>query len=709
MRTYGSFSNSKQKSYIKNANHSFKRYTFRLAETINIKKFGLQINASADGYTESYHEPRGIQFGGVDDLWSAFSRTDEGVLFNKYGLPLWEGNYNMYAQSTDEAGYTRSHNSVLNAKGEVVWSIPWVKGLKVRASCNYRYNFGDRKVWAKNAAEYLWDSTDPIYVGQPSLDITNSKNVGYTNQAFVEYANTFGKHSISAVAGYEEYYERSNWYSLGRSKYEFRIDQIRVGPADSRINDGAEAELGRAAWIGQARYNYANKYYVQGAIRYDGSDYFAPGKRWGAFLGGSLGWIVTAEPWMSNLVSKNILNMLKLRVSYGETGLDSSAGRFAYLQSYTLNSTNYVVDGSYASGFTEGSLPSPDLTWYTTDQTDAGFDFASLQNKLYGSFDYFFYKTYGYLVSPTGESYLNNIIGIGMPKVKSDSEFRREGIEIQLGWRDSIGDFEYDVSANLTYFDQLWAYDQSESEASYMNPYQRLQQSKGYHSHRYHCLGFYETQDDVFNNVAYLPGMNTGQLAPGDLYYEDTNGDGQIDNSDLRKVGKSGVPRAQFGINIVLGWRGFYFSTLLQGSTNYNLALNGTNCTNSMQTSQMGDQSVLHPYMEDTWTPTNTNAAYPRLTSNTNLNNNNNFIDSDFWLIDCGYIRMKDLQFGYDFKYSLLAKTDWISRLRIGISAQNILTISNSKTYGLDPEAGNSQGYAYPVDRTIALTINVGF
>ena len=128
-----------------------------------------------------------------------------------------------------------------------------------------------------------------------------------------------------------------------------------------------------------------------------------------------------------------------------------------------------------------------------------------------------------------------------------------------------------------------------------------------------------------------------------------------------------------------------------------------------MQTSQVGDLSVIFPYQENTWTPSNTNAAYPRLTSNTNLNANNNFLDSDFWLIDCAYIRMKDFQIGYDFKYSALKKYDWLSRMRVGISGQNVLTWSNSRVYGLDPEAGSSQNYNYPVDRTLALTVNIGF
>lgn len=708
IRSYASFSNTNQESFAKNVSKSFNRSTIRLAETVNLKKFGVQINATVDGYTQTYQDPRGTQYGGTSDLGAA-DRGAWGTYLNSLGLPFFNGNYNEYAQASDNSGYTRTNTSVINAKGEIVWNVPWVKGLKARVSTNYRYYFSDNKLWQKNAPEYEWESTKPQFAGQPQLHVTNDKNVGYTNQAFIEYANQLGKHYVQAVAGYEQYYEQSSSYNLGRTNYEFQVDQISVGPASTQVNGGSEAELGRAAWIGQFRYNYANKYYAEASIRYDGSDYFAPGHRWGTFAGGSLGWVVTAEPWMQSVVDKNIFNMLKLRASYGQTGLDSSAGRFAYMQSYSLSSTAYVVGGEFASGFSEGALPSPDLTWYTTTQTDAGFDFASLSNRLYGSFDYFYYKTFGYLVSPTGESYLNQVMGVGMPKVKSDSEFRREGVEIQLGWRDTVGDFNYDIAATYTWFDQLWAYDQSESEASYMNPYTRSQQARGYYGNRYHVLGFYENENDILNNVAYLAGISSGYVTPGDLKYEDTNGDGQITDGDLRRLGKSSMPRGQFGINISLGYKGWYFSTLLQGSTNFNLGLNGANMMNSMQTAQWGDLLTRYDYMKDTWTPTNTNARYPKLTSNTNLNANNNYLSSDFWLVNCGYIRMKDFQLGYDFKYSALAKCDWLSRLRVGLSGQNLITISNSKIYGIDPENNGSQGGGYPIERVIALTVNVGF
>lgn len=579
-------------------------------------------------------------------------------------------------------------------------------GLKIRLATNYRYYHVTSKQWRKDGAQYAWDSTEPLYGGNPLLYYSTDTGYAFTNQAFVEYNNVFGKHTVSALGGFEQSYDRTNLYWLQRENYNFDIDQIEVGPADTQTNGGSEAEQGRAAWIGHLKYNYANKYYAEASIRYDGSDYFAPGHRWGAFFSGALAWVVTEEPFMRPLVDRNILNSFKLRASYGETGIDSSAGRFAYLTSYNMNSQGYVVDGRFVPTFSEGALPSPDLTWYTTRQTDIGFDFASLNNRLYGSFDYFYYSTTGYLIAPEGEGYINTVIGIDMPRIKSDSEYRRAGYELLLGWRDRVNGFKYDVSANFTYFDELWALDESEAENSLLNPYQRTQQQKGYYGLLYHNLGYYNSAEDVYNSVAEPSAIASGYLTAGDIKYADLNGDGQITEADQRRLGKNSRPRGQFGININLEYKGFYLSTLFQGSTSFDMYIPGPA---GMQTDQTGGMPVAYEYQTDFWTPTNRDAQYPRLMSNTGLNAQYNYLSSDFWLVNGAYLRMKDFQFGYDFKYKFLKNVNWLSRARIGISGQNLFTISQSTKYGLDPENSSTYGYGYPVERTLAVTLNLGF
>ena len=294
-----------------------------------------------------------------------------------------------------------------------------------------------------------------------------------------------------------------------------------------------------------------------------------------------------------------------------------------------------------------------------------------------------------------------------MPKVKSDNEYRRAGIEIQLGWRDNIGDLKYDIAANYTYYNTMWALKVDEDPTLTKNPYKRGQQVKeNYYGNIYESLGYYESAQDVYNSAGFVNSYNSGYLTAGDLKYKDVNGDGKLDSEDTRRMGKASSPHGQFGISINLNYKGFYFSTLFQGSTSYNRMVTGKY---AMQTGQTGAMVVAYDYQTDYWTPDNRNAQYPRLMSNSGLNANNNFASSDFWLFDSSFIRMKDFQFGYDFKYKVLKNVNWLTRCKVGISGQNIFTISEATKYGIDPES-NGTGYDnYPVERTLAFTLNLGF
>lgn len=704
---YISLGHVDQQSLYRSGNHWMKRTNFRITDNVYLKNIGLHVNATLDGYYQKETHPYTSTSSGYYNVFSHINDklpTEPGV--NKYGLPM-NINDNPAAETAADAGYSRNKYAVINGKADLIWDCLWVEGLKLRYSGNYRYNSNTQKNWRKDAATYAWDSEVPTYANTPNLRHTAWSGYAFTNQIFVEFNRRFGKHTVSALAGFENYYEWGENYWMQRVNYDFDIDQAGVGPVEDQSNGGSEAELGRAAWIGQVKYNYDGRYLVEASIRRDGSDRFAPGKRWGNFYSGSIGWRISQEEFMRDIVERNIFNNLKLRASYGETGLDSAAGRFQYLTSYSLNTMGYVVDGKYVPTFSEGALPSPDLTWYTTRQTDIGLDFASLNSRLYGSLDYFYYSTKGYLVAPTGESYLNQLIGITMPKVKSDSEFRREGVELQLGWRDRAGDFTYDVSANFTWYNSLWARIADESESSYMNPYTRQQQKKqNYYGNLLHNLGDYQSADEVMNSVGWASALNTGYMTAGDIRYEDTNGDGQITSADYRQLGSQTSPHGQFGINLNFGYKGFYLSMLFQGSTAFDMYIPGSM---AMQTGQARTMPIMFDYQTDVWTPDNRNAQYPRLMSNTGSNGNNNYQSSDFWLVNGQYIRMKDFQFGYDFKYQLLRNVKWLSRARIGLSGQNIFTCSQATKYGLDPENASTQNYGYPVERVIAFTLNLGF
>lgn len=702
-----SLGHTDQQSLFRNDNNWMKRTNFRISDNIFLKDIGLHVNSALDGYYQAESTP---STSSADSYYGVFSHINNKSpltpAYNSFGLP-YNTTDSPVAETAKDAGYNRTKYAVINGKADLIWDCLWVDGLKLRYSGNYRYYSNTNKNWQKDAAKYDWDSKNPSYDNKSRLTHQAWSGYSFTDQIFVEYNHKFGKHSVSGLFGYEDYYE---WGERGwerRINYDFNIDQIGVGPEADQSNGGSEAEHGRAAWIGQAKYSYDNRYLIEGNFRRDGSDRFAPGKRWGTFFSWSAGWRITQEKFMQSLVERNIINNLKLRASYGETGLDSSAGEFAYLTSYELNNQGYVVDGKFVPTFSEGALPSPDLTWYTTRQTDIGLDFGFLGSRLTGSVDYFYYSTKGYLVAPTGDTYLNQIIGIGMPQVKSDSEYRRAGWEFQLGWRDRAGDFTYDISANLTWYNSLWARIADEAESQAMNPYTRQEGRKeDYWGQAYHSYGFYKDADEIYRSTGPVNAYNSGYMRPGDLRYEDTNGDGQINQADLRYLGSQNKPHGQFGINMNFGYKGFYLSALFQGSTKFDVQIPASA---GMQTGQLGQLPLVFDYQTDYWRPDNTSAKFPRLMSNTPDNANNNYITSDFWLVNGQYIRLKDVQFGYDFKYKLLKNVKWLSRCRLGFSGENIFTISGVKKYGIDPETASAQNYGYPVERVLAVTFNLGF
>lgn len=706
---YVSLGHVDQESLYKTNTHNMKLTNFRLSQSSIVKSIGLKTTATLDGYVQSTAHPYTSTASGYYYVFSHVQNKSPllpGV--NKYGLP-YNISDNPVSETASDAGYIKQRNKMINGNLAIEWSLPWVEGLKVRANGNYRYSVSTNKQWRKDAAKYDWDSTNPQYDNVPMLYHSTGTGYSYTTQLFAEYNKAIKKHSFNLLAGYEATYGFSDSYWEQREKFAFPIDQIAVGSESTQTNGGSESESGRAGWIGQLKYNYDNKYFVEASMRYDGSDNFPKKHRWGTFYSGSVGWSIADEAFMQPLVEKNIFNTLKVRASYGQTGLDNwgdpfSIGRFAYMSSYNYTSTAWVVNGAYVPGFTEGAIPSPDLTWFTTDQFDMGVDFSSLNNRLYGSVDYFYYRTKGFLYSPNPLTVgYTAPLGMSLPKVSTDGEHRRAGFDFRLGYRDNIGDFTYDVSANFTKFDQLWANLPSESESSVMNPYTRQSQQTGYYGTMYHCLGYYKDAEDVKSSAKPLGSYN---LTAGDLKYEDFNGDGKIDASDQIRTGNSSFPRGNYGISINLGYKGFFFNVLFQGATNFDMYLSGTTAMNSGQTAGM---PVIYDFQTDYWTPTNTNASFPRLMSNSGYNGGNNYLYSDFWLINGAYLRMKDFQFGYDFKKLLLNNVKWLTKATVALSGQNIFTISDATKYGLDPENSSTENYGYPNERVYAVSVSIGF
>lgn len=697
-----------QGSLYRSGTHNMDRTNFRLNQSTLVKAIDLRVTAQLDGYVQEIDHPYTSTSSGYGHVFGHIqNRKPWDVAYNKYGLPYSAGDHPI-SETSAEGGYDRTKNNVVNGMLALDWSLPWLKELHLKGTGSYRYYGNERKRWRKDPAQYAWDSLDPQIGSKPELTKDLSNGYTYTYQFFADYNKKFGKHTVSALAGYEATYGFSSSVWGSRDSYQFDIDQIGAGPDGTMKNGGSESESGRAGYVGQLKYSYDDRYYAEGSIRYDGSDNFPKNRRWGTFFSGSLGWSVADEAFFEPLKERNIFNTFKLRGSYGEVGLDNwgdpyAIGRFAYLSSYSYNSQAYVIGNIMQPGFSEGAIPSPDLTWFTTKQVDIGVDFSSLNSSLYGSVDYFYYKTSGFLYQPdqllTG--YVDPL-GMGLPKISTDGEHRRAGWEFQLGYKNNIGELTYDISANFTLFDQLWARNPNEGLADKKNPYKRTTQQKGYWGVGYENLGYYTGPDDIYNSVKRL---NSTNLASGDIKYSDFNGDGVLDGADQIRIGKNGFPRGNYGVSMGLKYKGFSLNMLFQGSTRFDMELGSTIKMNDSQTGT----TPIYGFQNDYWTLENPNAKYPRLISSGSVNGNNNHVTSDFWLINGAYLRLKDVQLAYNFKQLLLRDVSWISSLNLVLTGQNLFTISEATKYGMDPENASTNNYAYPMERVYGFAINVGF
>lgn len=664
------------------------RLNYRANVTSYFKNIGLSVGLDLNGYKQDTRYPSRNAF----QIWSHIQDTNPLVqLFNKNGT-YGVGVDNPVVELDPRSGYNKTNEGLSNTRVNVQWDVPMIKGLELSAWGNYQTNNGLNKFWDVLAPQYT--STGQLFQSTPpSLSMSDNNNTALQLEAELSYSRSVGKNDINLQILRTQNRGFSQSFSASRNGYlSSAVDQLFAGPSSTEQNSGSASENGRVGYVGRVKYNYNDEYLAEFDFRYDGSDHFPVGKRWGFFPSVSAGWVLTKEKFLNFLQKDHILNFLKLRGSYGTVGNDNVAP-FAYVQGYNLDNNVYVVGGKLVNGFSPGALVSQDLTWYTQHETDAGFDFYTLNNRLQGSFDYFFFQTTGYLTSPTNR--YTTPLGASMPEVKSNSEDRRAGYEFSLDYNGRVGNnITYQIGGNLSHYNHLWVRNANESLVSLNQPRQRTTQETGYWGTGLTSLGLFQNVNQIINSA--LP-LSSNYTQPGDIRYKDVNGDGQINNSDNTRIGVPTSPRTMYGINLNFGYKSWDLNALLQGTGRTTLYMSG-----NIQT------AYYYQFEDNTWTPNNPNARFPRKTSETNLDGNNNYKTSTFWFVNGEYLRLKSLSISYNLKTGVLRNLNFLSKCRVSLNAVNLFTISQAMKY-FDPENSSTSGYGYPVQRVFSLNVNLGF
>lgn len=673
---------------------NYDRYTVRSNVNTTFEEIGLKISLNLNGAYEKKEYP---SFS-AGTIWrDLYNQSPLNPAYNEDGTYAAVTDHPL-AEMDKRSGYNRNYGKFINTQVAADWTLPWMKELTLGAMFNYRLNDSHVKNFSTKAPQYYADGA--IYpIGKPTLSEEGYWGESYNFEISAAYVKTFKqKHTIDAKFVYT-IAENNGWkFNAYRGEYlSTVVDQLFAGAADTQQNGGNSDEGGRMGFVGRLKYDFMNRYIVEGSFRYDGSDNFAPGHRWGFFPSGAVAWAVSEEPFFKEW-DQHVVDLLKLRASYGQTGTESGVNRFGYLSTYNMDEKKIVIGGKLQSGFSEGPLVAPELlSWYQVNSFNLGLDMAFFDSRLKGTFDYFYYVTKGGLMSP-GDRYTTPL-GKALPQIKSNSEQRREGVELTMRWSDTTPrKFAYEVGFNMTYFNSLWKVKADEALSDLMNPYKRQTHHADYYGLGYIDTGLYQNKEDILNSPRRL---GSTQTKLGDIGYMDVNGDGKIDGEDQVRVGKPTMPHFTYALDFSFGYEGFTLSGLFYGTGERYMTLGDRY--------QKGEGKYLYYKNQlNYWRPDNTDADFPRLSISSGVNGSNNQAGSTFWMRNAAYFRLKNLQLSYDFKYKYLKRCDWLQMCRVNLSGSNLFTISSIGKF-FDPETANTSGDGYPVQRVYSIGVTIGF
>lgn len=523
--------------------------------------------------------------------------------------------------------------------------------------------------------------------------------------ALLNYNKNFGKHNIKGLLGWHTEKYNYKYQKAVRKKFpNNELTDMNAGDASTQSNEGYTAELAMISWFARINYDFAGKYLLEANIRADASSRFAEGHRWGYFPSFSGAWRISEEAFMES-AKDSWLSGLKIRASWGQLGnQDALSGSnndyYPALNTYNLDS-KYAFGGSLNSGYYQRKYRLETISWEKASTWGVGVDFI-LFNKLNGSLDYYNRKTTGIIMDVTVpkefalDAYKDNV-----------GSMRNSGIEINLSYNTKIGQVDFGIAGNFSYnkneildlgggdpnkyLDATDGYSQRNKVGEAMNSY-----------YIYRADGFFNSQEEADAYTAKYGNPFGKTFKAGDLRYVDTNKDGKLTADDREYCGSSD-PKIIYGFNINAGWKGIDLSLMFNGAAGVKRLFDGYEVYGNFS----GDAAHPATIWRDAWTPDNHDASMPRIFYDTNSASSSRSVQSDFWLQDTSYLRLKNLQLGYTLPKGWLNSVG-VENIRIYYSVENLLTFDKMKI-NIDPESTSQRLSSYPLLRTHAFGVNVTF
>lgn len=640
---------------------------------------------------------------------NAHPQNEEYIQQNPRGM-LYGDNiyrYNLLGELS-RTGYLNEKNTYLNGSFAMNLDMEFLtKGLKAEVMFSYDASEGR---WINRKLDTYKDGYReyPKYATFMPIEGSDAYMAGghYTGAY-----KTGNKYDIDQTIGNGFSHNASD----GRTYIQARLDYNRLFSNRHEVtamllaNRGNRTVNNELAYhsqgiTGRFAYYYNQKYLMEFNFGYNGSENFTPGKRYGFFPAGSIGWVVSEEEFMKKA---SWIDFLKVRASYGLVGSDNVSSRFPYLAFYGGGSgydfgNNF---GTNVGGTSESNLANANLTWEKARKLNVGIDFTTLNQRLALTIDAFYEYRFDIITDMNSDGIMGypDIVGKDAA-LQNLGEVSNRGVDIELSWNDKIGkDFRYYIRPNLTFSRNRLEY---KAEVARKNSWRKETGKRLYENFVYVFDHFVADQEeaDRLNKIGYQP---WGQLIPGDVVYKDLDRNGVIDDEDRTAMGNPRSPELMFGIPFGFQYKNFDFSVLLQGATKSSILLNGAAVFDFPQFEQdkIGRVKKMHL---DRWTPeTAATAKYPALHYGTHDNNKNG--NSSLFLYDASYLRLKNVEIGYNVSPKLLRKFH-VQQARIYVQGLNLLTFDKLGDVDIDPETKSGDGASwYPIQKVFNFGIDITF
>ncbi|HNX54017.1 MAG TPA: TonB-dependent receptor [Prolixibacteraceae bacterium] len=681
---------------------NLERYNFRSKINVKLNEY-IKAGLDVSGRYDDKHYP------GNPDARGIYSHI---FLYRPDWTLFWPGtDYlrpNRDSESlvnwvSDNSGWQKNKYKALESKLHFDIIIPWVKGLSVSGSATYESGYNYIKQFAIPDYVYYYNSTTNLYTkgrsgygsNLASLNENFNQSSKLTINSQINYTKTIGSHKIDLMAGYEQMKYDYNYFSAYRTDFpSSALPQLFAGSSDKNKqgNSGSASSTSRQNYFGRATYDYRGKYLAQLIFRYDGSPNFPENKRWGLFPGISLGWRLSEESFMKQF---SFLQNLKIRGSYGELGNDAVSA-FQYLTSYAYNN-NYVLGNTDVIGLVQSGVANPNITWEVAKSTNIGFDATLWNGGLSIEFDAFKTRRSNILTKRT--AVIPDYTGLVLPD-ENVGIVENKGFELQLTHQKKVNsDLRYSISGNMSFARNKVIYaDEAPASESYQLATGRPIGAELF----YDAIGIFKDQAQV-DATPHLAGAK-----PGDIIYRDVNGDKQLNSRDMVRINQTPTPEIVYSFIGSVSFKDFDLSVVFQGQENASTYVKGgsgvtdTNPYFSVMSYNLGN--FLQWRADNRWSPDHTVATQPRGSID---NFNNNTLQSTHWLLDAGFLRLKNLELGYNLPSGLCHKIG-MKKLRTYVSGNNLAIIyDHMKKIGFDPET--SDFWYYPQQRTFNVGVNLTF